>query len=176
MVQTSYNKMVENLIQIDAIPFSRVKINLKYRSMQFTTIPKSFALIVVLIITTFCFTACSKKTSFLNSSVVPGAEGTVKVSKDKNKNTVIKIQITNLADPGKLTPARKEYVVWMVTDNDLTKNIGRIKSSRTFFNKRLEGSFETISSFKPVKIFITAEDDADIQYPQEQVILSTSNF
>jgi hypothetical protein len=107
---------------------------------------------------------------------VPSAEGTVKVSKDKNKNSVIKVSIINLAEPDRLQPARKVYIVWMLTDNDMTKNIGRIRTSRTFFNKRLEGSFETISSFNPVKIFITAEDDADIQYPQEEVVLSTSNF
>ncbi len=107
---------------------------------------------------------------------MPAAEGTVKVSKDKNKNSVIKVSIKNLAEPDRLQPARKVYIVWMLTDNDMTKNIGQIKTSRTFFNKRLEGSFETISSFKPVKIFITAEDDADIQYPQEEVVLSTSNF
>jgi hypothetical protein len=144
--------------------------------MQLTTDNKSSILLLFIFITSLLFSSCSKKASFLNSSVVPGAEGTIKVAKDKNKNTVIRIHIINLADPSRLQPARKEYIVWMVTDDNLTKNIGRIKSSRTFFNKRLEGSFETISSFKPVKIFITAEDDADIQYPQEQVILTTSTF
>ncbi|HOX81497.1 MAG TPA: hypothetical protein PLJ60_05790 [Chryseolinea sp.] len=137
---------------------------------------RNLFLILTLIAISFIFSSCSKKISFLNSSVVPAAEGTVKVSKDKNKNSVIKVSIKNLAEPDRLQPARKVYIVWMLTDNDMTKNIGQIKTSRTFFNKRLEGSFETISSFKPVKIFITAEDDADIQYPQEEVVLSTSNF
>ncbi len=144
--------------------------------MKFTTLLKNGVFVLTLSVLALSFGGCAKTTSFLNSSVVPGADGTVKVTKDKNKNTVIKIQIRNLAEPDRLEPPRKQYIVWMVTDNDLTKNIGRIKSSRTMFNKRMEGSFETISSFTPVKIFITAEDDADIQYPQEQVILSTTNF
>lgn len=144
--------------------------------MKFTTLIKNGVFVLALSVMALSFSGCAKTTSFLNSSVVPGADGTVKVTKDKNKNAVIKIQIKNLAEPDRLEPPRKQYIVWMVTDTDLTKNIGRIKSSRTMFNKRMEGSFETISSFTPVKIFITAEDDADIQYPQEQVILSTANF
>ena len=144
--------------------------------MKLTTLMKNGVFVLALSVFALSFSACSNKTAFLNSSVVPGAAGSVKVTKDNNKNTVIKIQITNLAEPDKLQPPRKQYIVWMVTDNDLTRNIGRIKSSRTMFNKRLEGSFETISSFTPVRIFITAEDDADVQYPQEQVILTTTNF
>ncbi len=137
---------------------------------------KSLFLVLTLSSMTLFFSACSKKVEFLQSSVAPAAEGTVKISKDKNKNVVVKINIINLAEPERLQPARSVYVVWMLTDNDLTKNIGRIKTSRTMFNKRLEGSFETISSFNPAKIFITAEDDADIQYPQQEIVLTTGSL
>ena len=144
--------------------------------MKLTALVKNGAFALALSALALSFCACATKNPFLNSSVVPGADGSVNVSKDKNKNTVINIQIKNLAEPDRLQPPRKQYIVWMVTDTDLTKNIGRIKSSRTMFNKRMEGSFETISSFTPVKIFITAEDDADAQYPQDPVILTTANF
>jgi hypothetical protein len=43
-------------------------------------------------------------------------------------------------------------------------------------SKQLKGSFKTVSSDKPVKIFITAEDDAAVQYPGTQVVLSTDKF
>jgi hypothetical protein len=43
-------------------------------------------------------------------------------------------------------------------------------------SKSLKASFQTVSSTKPNKIFITAEDDAAIQYPSAQIILSTDNF
>ena len=43
-------------------------------------------------------------------------------------------------------------------------------------SKQLNASFETVSAFKPNKIFITAEDDASIQYPNTQIILSTDRF
>ena len=84
--------------------------------------------------------------------------------------------MTELAEVQRLQPARQTYVVWMLTDQDVTKNIGQIKSSSGMMSKQLKASFETVSSFKPVKIFITAEDDADIQYPGSQIILETGKF
>ncbi len=43
-------------------------------------------------------------------------------------------------------------------------------------SNQLKASFETVSSFRPVKIFITAEDDANIQYPGNQMVLETDKF
>ena len=75
----------------------------------------------------------------------------------------------------KLEPAMKTYVIWMETEQEPVKNIGQINSSSSFLSKRLKGSFETVSSIKPTKIFITAEDDGTIQYPGTQ-ILTTASF
>ena len=120
--------------------------------------------------------SCAKKVTFLTSSVVPAAEGTVKVSKDNNKNYNIKIALSNLAEPKRLQPSKGMYVVWMESDNNATKNIGQINTSSGFFGGKLKSSFETVSSDKPTKIFLTAEDDASVQYPGNQVVLSTESF
>jgi hypothetical protein len=84
--------------------------------------------------------------------------------------------LTDLAEVQRLQPVRQTYVVWMLTDHDITKNIGQIKSSTGMMKKQLRASFETVSSFKPIKIFITAEDNADIQYPGNQIVLETDKF
>jgi hypothetical protein len=63
----------------------------------------------------------------------------------------------------------------METDQQPAKNIGQINSSSGMLSSRLKASFETVSSTKPSKIFITAEDDVSAQYPG-QVILTTDNF
>ena len=120
--------------------------------------------------------SCSKSVSFLTSSVVPAARGTVKIKVDNNKNYSIDISLSELAEVSRLNPPRLTYIVWMVTDHELTKNIGQLKSSMSFMSKRLKGTFRTVSSDKPIKIFITAEDDANIQYPGNQVMLSTDAF
>jgi hypothetical protein len=123
-----------------------------------------------------CLNSCAKKITFLTSSVVPAAEGTVKVTKDNNKNYNIKIALSNLAEPKRLQPSKSMYVVWMETDNNATQNIGQINTSTGLFGGKLKSSFETVSSSKPTKIFLTAEDDAKVQYPGTQVVLSTDTF
>ena len=120
--------------------------------------------------------ACSRKANFQTSSVEPAARGSVKVKKDKNHNHQISISLLNLAEPERLQTPKKVYVVWMITDENMTKNLGQIHMGTKLFSKTLKGSFTTQSSFKPVKIFVTAEDEADIQYPGMFVVLSTDNF
>jgi hypothetical protein len=113
----------------------------------------------------------AQKIPFLVSSVVPAAEGYVKINTDRNNNNVIKIHIKNLAEIDRLGPAMKTYVVWMVTDKETTENIGRINSSNS-----LNVSFEAVSSFQPIKIFITAEENESTQVPSEKIVLSTDKF
>jgi hypothetical protein len=122
------------------------------------------------------FVSCAKDISFLTSSVVPAARGTVKVKQDNNKNNVIEVSITDLAEVSRLEPSKLTYIVWMETDQGLTKNIGQLNSSKGFMSKSLKGTFKTVSSFTPIKIFITAEDDPSTQYPGTQVVLSTDKF
>lgn len=141
-----------------------------------STQSKNFFLGLITLMIAISISACSKKINFLTSSVVPGARGYVDIKTDKNKNNVIDIHLTELAEVQRLQPARLTYVVWMLTDQNITKNIGQIKSSTSMMSKQLKASFETVSSFKPVKIFITAEDDADTTYPGNQIILETGNF
>lgn len=124
----------------------------------------------------FVFFSCARKTSFQTSSVVPAARGDVKVKKDDNNNYQIKIKISGLAEVKRLEPSKQAYVIWLVSDEHITKNLGQINSSSNLLSKNLKASFETVSSVKPVKIFITAEDDASTQYPGSIVILSTNNF
>jgi len=117
------------------------------------------------------FSLQAQKKPFLQSSNAPAAEGYVKISTDGNNNNVIKIRIKNLVEIERLDPAMKTYIVWMVTDREATENIGRINSSN-----RLKVSFEAVSSFKPIKIFITAEENESTQIPNEKIVLSTENF
>jgi len=120
--------------------------------------------------------SCAKKINFSKSSVVPGADGQVKIKKDKNKNYNINVNVANLAEPKDLTPARSTYVVWMVTGENDTKNMGQLKSSSGLLSKALKASISTVTPFQPKKIFITAENDANITYPQGETVLTTESF
>ncbi|HSO77438.1 MAG TPA: hypothetical protein VLQ76_02640 [Bacteroidales bacterium] len=117
------------------------------------------------------FTSCTPKITFLTSSIVPAAEGVVTVKDDNNNNYSIKLDITNLAAVDRLTPPKNTYVVWMETDRGAARNIGRI-----VVTNKMNVSFETVSSFRPTKIFITAEDNENAQYPGEMLVLTTNSF
>ena len=121
-------------------------------------------------------TSCAKKIVFQTSPMVPAARGQVVVNKDKNKNYVIKIKIDNLAEVSRLEFPRNTYVVWMEIQGSQAKNIGRIESDSKILSSKLKATFKTVTAFKPSKIFITAEDSADAQYPSSLLVLETSRF
>lgn len=131
----------------------------------------------IMMITMMLFIAsCSSTEPFLNSSVVPAATGKVKVKKDGNQNYVIKVQIEDLADVERLQTSKDTYVLWMETDRGTNENLGQLKSSSSFFSKQHVASLETVSSYKPVRFFVTAENGSDVRYPDSVEILKTKTF
>jgi hypothetical protein len=146
------------------------------KSIQTKSLLNTILAIVAAAIVLFFFSSCARKISFQTSSVVPAARGDVKVKKDNNNNYSIQVSLNNLAEPKRLEPSKSTYVVWMETSDNVAKNIGQINSSTGFLSNKLKASFETVSPTKPTKIFLTAEDDAGIQYPGTQVIMTTNDF
>lgn len=137
---------------------------------------KKILVTVVILLAITSFTSCGKNITFQNSTVVPAAQGKVTIKKDSNRNYSIKIKISNLAEVKRLQPSKNVYVVWMETEENGTKNIGQIKSDTGFISSKLKANFETVTSFKPIKIFITAEDNQDAQYPGYQMVLTTKRL
>jgi len=137
---------------------------------------KKILLIVITFFLVFTLASCAKKISFQTSSVVPSAEGSVKVKKDNNNNYSIDLNVIRLADPKRLEPSKSTYVVWLETAENGSKNIGSMNTSSSLFSKTLKSSLKTVSPFKPVSVFITAEDNAEIQYPGSHVVLRTNRF
>ena len=128
-------------------------------------------LIAVATIMVFAFHSCAQKATFLTSSVVPAAEGKVKIKGDKNENYSIKMDITNLADVDRLQPPKNSYVVWLESDRGAPKNVGRIITTG-----RNKVSFETVATLKPTRLFITAEENENVQYPGSMVVLTTDRL
>ena len=131
---------------------------------------------IFLFLLSLSFTSCAKKIAFQSSSIVPAARGQITIKKDNNKNYLLKIKIDNLAEVKRLESSKNAYVVWIETEKTLVKNIGQIKSDTKFMSSKLKASFETVTAFKPSKIFITAEENSDVQYPGSEVILETRKF
>ena len=136
------------------------------------TILIGFAAIIGLIL----FSSCARKAVFQVSPVVPAARGYIKVKRDYNKNYNVFVKLENLAEPERLTPPKKTYVVWVVATDNTTKNVGQVKTSTSLLSHTLRGDFETVSASKPVKVFITAEDDATVQFPGAIMVMTTNGF
>lgn len=135
-------------------------------------VQKLVLFLVLYFVLLLTFTSCSKKIQFENSNVVPAARGDVSVKKDKNNNYNIQMEVSYLAEPERLQPPKKYYVVWLSSsDNQIPLNIGQIVGT-----SKLHVKFESVSSSKPKRIFITAEDDASTQYPGQYVVLETDKF
>jgi hypothetical protein len=141
-----------------------------------TTIDKVRLRTILALIFALSISSCSKTIRFNNSVVVPGADGKVTLSKDDNKNNRIEMTVTNLADPSRLSPAKKTYVVWMQTKNDGVKNIGQLVSETGYFSSARKATLNSVTPFQPLSFFVTAEDDASIQNPGTQTVLTTREF
>jgi hypothetical protein len=138
------------------------------------TILKNSRLLLVVVVAA-CLASCSNSLNFVPSTIVPGAEGKVKVKTDKNRNYAIDVNVRNLAEPSLLTDPKANYVVWMETQNNGTQNLGRLIISRGLFSKAMKGSLVTVTPHTPIKFLITAEDQADAQYPSSQTVLTSES-
>lgn len=146
------------------------------KTITATPFTQNIIFMATAMVMTFFVSSCTRKISFLTSPVVPAAQGSVVIKKDKNKNYAIKLHISNLAEPSRLTPPRDAYVVWMIDENNTAKKMGQIKTSPNFLAKKLEAVFETVSAIKPRKLFITAEDDPNVESPGLLMVLTTDGL
>lgn len=106
-------------------------------------------------------TSCVSTVKFPVSNTVPGADITVTKSQDKNKNYVIVLTAKNLAEASRLNPPKNNYSVWIITDDGTTKNIGQLS------NKNAQKAvLKTVTPFDVKEIFITAEDQGNLTYPE----------
>ncbi len=104
--------------------------------------------------------ACASTANFPVSSTVPAADITATKKKDKNKNFVIEVTAINLAEASRLNPPKNNYSVWIVVENGITKNVGQL------INKNAKkATLKTTTPFNVKEIFITAEEQGNLNYP-----------
>ena len=116
--------------------------------------------VILSAILVFLLTSCSSTIKLPVSSVTPAAEITAKVKKDKSNNSIISVSAKNLAGAERLSPPKQTYVVWIQTTDHGIKNIGQLTGKRD-----KSSSLETLTSFDPIEIIITAEDQGSVSFP-----------
>ena len=125
--------------------------------------------IIFLSIAILFLNSCSSTIKFPISAVTPGAEIKAKITADNNNNHIIKVTAVDLAGADRLIPPKNNYVVWIVTEKNGTKNVGQLTS------KNDKKSYLTANTpFIIKEIFITAEEQGNISYPSGAEITRVS--
>ena len=131
---------------------------------------------LLLLLFVLLIASCSRKVSFTTSTVVPAAEGKVKVKKDKNDNYAVDVDVKHLAEPSRLPQPKALYVVWIETERNGVQNLGQLNTSSGLLSSTMKASMEAVTPYKPTRLFITGETVANVQYPGGYIVLDTSVF
>jgi len=121
--------------------------------------------IITLILSIFLITSCATTKEFPVSDITPAAKIKASINKDKNGNYKISVVADNLSSAERLNPPKNVYVVWVITAMNGTKNIGQLKNKNA-----QKATLQTLTSFEPEEIFITAEEEGNISYASGPVI------
>jgi len=117
---------------------------------------KNVLLGVVLLV----LTSAAPIEKFPVSAVIPTADITAQIKQDKLNNYVIVITANYLASVERLTPPKNTYVLWLVTKENGTANVGQFKNENA---KKV--TFQTLTPFEPLQLIITAEDEGKVTTP-----------
>ena len=105
--------------------------------------------------------SCATSKKFPVSSIAPAADISASKKKYNHNNYVVAITAKNLASVDRVAPSKSTYVVWILTDNEGIKNLGQlsIRNART-------SKLKSLTPFDFSEIFITAEEQGNVTYPQ----------
>jgi hypothetical protein len=111
----------------------------------------------------------AKKFPLTAATIVPAAEGSVEIGKDRNGNTEVRLKVEHLANPTSLSPSQANYIVWLQDKGFGPENQGELK-----VNGKLEGSFRTVTPRKNFDVFVTGENDGTVKLPSGLEVLRTT--
>lgn len=138
------------------------------------SIPLMLIQLVLIVGLNIGINSCVGTTDFLTSALIPASKGHVKLSTDNKEHYVVQIFLKHLNPIG--TSSGQCYVVWMVEKDGMTRNIGCLERSTNLFSGTIKTTFKSDSPIRPMKIYITLEDNPGIQMANTDIVFSTSTF
>lgn len=126
--------------------------------------------LLVLITTSLGFVGkCNKSIDMQVAPGFPAATGRVRVSKDKNQNTIAELTVKNLAPPERLTPPQQYYVVWLQPPGRFPENRGQL-----LLDSKLSGKKAVTTPHKEFDLYVTAETTITGITPAGQEVMRAS--
>ena len=109
----------------------------------------------------------STKVNLKGTDLMPQAQGEAKVEAKKGiTNIEVKLLGMGMAQPGGFGTEFLTYVVWVVSPDGRTSNIGEI-----LFNQQGQGELKTTTQLQTFSLIVTAEPYFAVRRPSELVIL-----
>lgn len=105
-------------------------------------------------------TSCTSTATFPLSKLVPAADITAKIKKQGKQNYLVTITANNLAASERLNPPKEIYIIWAVSDASVTRNVGYFIQQNA-----IKSIYHASFPYKPIEIFITAENEEDLCEP-----------
>ena len=108
------------------------------------------------------------KVDLKGSGPLPGASGDAKVEAKKGI-TNIEVNVKHLAQPGRLANEFLTYVLWAVSPDGRTLNLGEIQ-----VNNSGNGGIKATTQLQTFSLFVTAEPYFAVTHPSELLVLENS--
>jgi len=105
------------------------------------------------------------KVTLVATGAVPGASGEAKVEARKGA-TYVEAEVNSLAQPAKFGATFLTYVLWAVSPEGSTYNLGEVR-----VNNAGEGRLKTSTQLQAFSLFITAEPYFAVHQPSEILVL-----
>jgi len=116
---------------------------------------------IILVVLLLSAASCVSTVKFPVSNVAPAAAIKASIGHDRNDNTLIEVNAKHLASPDRLNPPKKLYILWATTAKNDIKNLGQM-----LVNNESKVSIKTRTPFIVKDLFITAEDQGNLSYPE----------
>ena len=102
------------------------------------------------------------------SSVIPAAQGKVRLHKTKNGNIEVKLAVKHLAPPGRIIPGSDVFVVWVrgLAVGSEAQNLGALK-----VDSKLNGNITAVTALSSFDLFITCEQSQTATLPATPELL-----
>ncbi|MGC1870888.1 MAG: hypothetical protein WA700_08015 [Acidobacteriaceae bacterium] len=113
------------------------------------------------------FGSSSKKFQMQANNIVPAANGTVTVKRDKNdRDSKVDVKVNNLAAPSSLAPSESVYIVWVKPNGDPPEKKGAIG-----LGNNLNGQLNVVTTARDFEVFITGEPGESVTQPSGPEVL-----
>src|SRR5688572_24063385 len=105
------------------------------------------------------------KVDFMPTSLIPGAKGEAKIEARRDI-TLIEVKVERLAQPGQLGTQFLTYVLWAISPDGRTNNLGEI-----LVNEDGNGELKVTTQLQTFSLIVTSEPYYAVRQPSELLVL-----